>query len=509
MAPRWTERHKAVAASRRRLAELAERARGGVLPEAEGWERASLVLDLDGAAAAEPLLREVVERSPNHAGAHWVLGEILLARNDARGVSLIERAVDIDPSARGAGYDAIRRFYERRGEEELAARYERQAWEERDLFTLAEQERRGVSPSDEFAPHALPAEAVAAIREALARIDQVAEAYLGQKVMRYYSEDRLYVLGVRFRISWYKFRSQEWTRRLLQRIGETVPVPGQWFVIALEGDGKKIGDKLRALAGACVYGAGSLTTAAPRVNDAPPDLRPATPTPSQDDVPPELATPASAGVGVLDAFRVLWSPGALFERLRDRPRILMPMITIMILTLIIGLLSRPYVAASIVARAPDAVDPGGTATGQAILVALGMPIIALQLAFFLWLTVNLTGTATRYPALLSVQTHVMIVFILQWTAGLVLLMIRGVDGITAQTDLRPAFGLDLLMPPARGYLEAVLREVGVFAIWSVVLLGIGISKTHDASRKTGYVAAGAAFVATLAQLALDAWLARR
>jgi Zn-dependent protease with chaperone function len=124
IAPGWAQRHEAMAAARRRLNELTEKARSGSLPVEQALERAALVLDLDGSTPAEPLLREIVDQVPGHAGANWALGGILLGRNDEEGVRLIERAIAADDSARGAGYHLIRRFYERRGDEALARRYQ-------------------------------------------------------------------------------------------------------------------------------------------------------------------------------------------------------------------------------------------------------------------------------------------------------------------------------------------------------------------------------------------------
>jgi hypothetical protein len=216
---------------------------------------------------------------------------------------------------------------------------------------------------------------------------------------------------------------------------------------------------------------------------------------------------------VLDLFRVLYEPGAVFERLRDRPRVLVPMLAIVAMTLILGFLARPYVEAAITAvmaqqsqGAPSPVNPGTMATIQVVASSVFMPIIIVIGAAVLWVAVSLFAAEASYRKLLSVQTHAMTLYILQLAAGLVVLYMRGVESVTSQADVQPAFGLDLLFPDAKGYFGAVLKGVNLFSVWGVVVQGIGITKTHNTSPQTGYGAAGIAFMAGLLIFSLFALL---
>ena len=207
---------------------------------------------------------------------------------------------------------------------------------------------------------------------------------------------------------------------------------------------------------------------------------------------------------VLDLFRVLYEPGAVFERLRDRPRILVPMVSIVMLTLALGFVAKPYFEAALGAMmaqqaqgAANPMSPGTLATIQIVSASAFMPVVILIGAGILWVAVSLFGADASYRKLLSVQSHAMILYVAQLVAGIVVLSMRGVESVTSVADLQPAFGLDLLMPDAKGYLGAVLKGVNVFSVWGVVLQGIGITKTHNTSRETGYGAAAAGFVAAL------------
>jgi hypothetical protein len=120
--------------------------------------------------------------------------------------------------------------------------------------------------------------------------------------------------------------------------------------------------------------------------------------------------------------------------------------------------------------------------------------------------VSLFGEQASYRHLLSVASYATVLYILQVAAGFLVLALRGVESITSPMDLQPAFGLDLLFSGAKGYVGAVLKGVNVFSIWGVVVQGIGITKTHNTSRETGYGAAAVAFVIALLVFSLFALL---
>lgn len=215
---------------------------------------------------------------------------------------------------------------------------------------------------------------------------------------------------------------------------------------------------------------------------------------------------------VLDLFKVLYEPGAVFERVRDRPRVLVPMVTVVALSIVLGVLAMPFVRsafADIAARQAEA--SGGRAPDAGTMAALQiggsavfLPIAILLGAGILWIAVSLFGEDANYRKLLSVQTHAMILYIAQVATGLVVLTIQGVESVTSPADLQPPLGLDFVAPGATGYLGAVLKGVNVFSVWGVIVQGIGVTKTHNTSRETGYGAAALAFVVALLVFSLFA-----
>lgn len=205
---------------------------------------------------------------------------------------------------------------------------------------------------------------------------------------------------------------------------------------------------------------------------------------------------------VLDLVKVLYEPTAVFERVRDKPRFLVPVVTVMILSVIIGFLSLPYVKAAIApmlaqaaaARGGTAPDPGNIATWQIVGSAVFVPLFVALAAGILWVAVAIFGAEAKYRVLVSVAAYTSITYILQLVAGFAVLSMRGVESISSPLDLQPAFGLDLLAPGTTGYVGGILKGINLFSVWGCVLNGIGITTTHRTSKATGYGAAAIAFI---------------
>ncbi len=248
--PGWRAKHQADARGHARLKELEAKASAGPLPLKEAAERADLVLGLVGEAAAIEPLRAVLQLEPDHAAANYALGEVLLDLHDETGVQHIERAVTRDPSAREQGYQRIWAFYEAEGRTAEATEYRRRAWQQGDLLQLAAPERQDVTNRDRFIPHDLPDAKLSPIREVVAAAPDIAEAYLVRKDVTHMPEVPLYVLGVKMKLPWYRYRSQTKEQALVDRLVKEVPVPGQWFVVALNEHTAKIRKKMRKVPGA-------------------------------------------------------------------------------------------------------------------------------------------------------------------------------------------------------------------------------------------------------------------
>jgi hypothetical protein len=250
VAPGWRAKHELDVRQQQRLTTLEEKAVQEPLALGDAAERADLTLSLRGEAAAVEPLHAVLQLEPDHAAANYALGEILLDLHDEAGVQHIERAVTRDPSARAQGYQRIWAFYGAEGRSAEAAEYRRRAWQQGDLLDLAAPERKDVTGRDKFIPHELPEEQLALIRAVVTAAPDIAEAYFVRKAVTHMPEVPLYVLGVKMKLPWYRYRSQTKERALVDRLVQEVPVPGQWFVVALNDHTVKIRRKMRKVPGA-------------------------------------------------------------------------------------------------------------------------------------------------------------------------------------------------------------------------------------------------------------------
>ncbi len=204
---------------------------------------------------------------------------------------------------------------------------------------------------------------------------------------------------------------------------------------------------------------------------------------------------------VLDMFNVLHEPTAVFERLREKPRVLVPYLVIVALLMVIAFLMRPAYAAAfqgIIAELPPERAAAMNPERQTMFILLFTPVnVLIGLAIgagLLWVLTSMTGGDGRYKTLMSVLTHAYMTFVLVSVVTALVILTRGTETITSFQDMRPPIGLDLLAPNATGFVGGLLNAINPFSVWGVWLTGIGIAVTHKTSRGTGITVAAIAFL---------------
>jgi len=201
---------------------------------------------------------------------------------------------------------------------------------------------------------------------------------------------------------------------------------------------------------------------------------------------------------VLDLLRVLFSPGEVFERVRERPKFLLPWIGLSIIIILVAYMMMPFTQAAIASRMAQIAQQNPQAAAQAtkfqsiglafapVLLLIGLLISA----GLLWLLVMLlAGADAKFKTLLSVSCYIAVPTILLQVAGLVVLKMKGVDAVTSPDDLRPPLGLNLLAPGTGGFVGAFLAGINPFSLWSMVLTAIGVQVTHKTSKGAAYTVA--------------------
>lgn len=249
----WTERHQFVGEAEQGLVTLEEKAKTSELTVDERWDRARFTAGTQGNEAAIPLLKEVLEVTPDHAGANFALGQALLEQGDEAGIKHLESAMGKDVNATPAGCELIFNFLNSRERSKDAEVYRQRAIEYYEKVELGRQERENISVHDHFKSHGLTREALEALRAQLANIPRLGSAYLVQKVVKHFPDQPSYVLGVISSGGWYTMQSNRRDQKLIDELAANVNFTGYTFIIALEHNYKPLRKVFKKIAGAQIY----------------------------------------------------------------------------------------------------------------------------------------------------------------------------------------------------------------------------------------------------------------
>jgi hypothetical protein len=208
---------------------------------------------------------------------------------------------------------------------------------------------------------------------------------------------------------------------------------------------------------------------------------------------------SGSGGALADLIRVLYEPTAVFERVRERPRFLMPFLGLCAIQIVLYLVNLPFLKVAMQAQMAQAPaggpDPSKFLAIGAAFIPVGLAIAFLLGGLILWVLVSVVGGEGKFGTLLSVATYASVpTVIVLAIVGTIVLRLQGTGQITSPQDMQPALGLDLLVPGATGFLGAALKAVNPFGLWGLVLTAIGVSTTHRLSKGSGYVVATIAFL---------------
>lgn len=239
----WKERH-AVASNRQGQLQRMEAHTEGPLsdnPEVL-WERATLLLQVNGDAAAEPLLRQLLALKPAHHHAALQLGRILLKRGVGEGESLLLRLLDTEEVFMVSG-EMLTQHYVRTGQEQQ--RRELQVTLDRleKQYQEASREESSIRASDEFSAEGLTDCDLTGLREALCGAGTT-RAWLARKVIKSAPSRRVFILVVTTKRGWTDRSASTRDEALARNLARTVTLPGRFLVIhpasALSGVAKAV-----------------------------------------------------------------------------------------------------------------------------------------------------------------------------------------------------------------------------------------------------------------------------
>jgi hypothetical protein len=211
------------------------------------------VIDLQGDAAAVPVLQQILGLRPGHVAANFCLGRHMIGENDAGGEAYLERAMAEDEELVAKGCGLLHAFFRRTGRADRVRETEVRLDRHEAAMAASQVERASVTAADHLIPHGLDDTQLENARSLLAGQSGVTAAYLVQKRMRHFQKQRLFVLCIEGRRAWYRHSDGELEQAAVNALVGKVRLPGRVLVISSSGGFAPLGKKVRIVPGARIY----------------------------------------------------------------------------------------------------------------------------------------------------------------------------------------------------------------------------------------------------------------
>lgn len=207
--------------------------------------------------------------------------------------------------------------------------------------------------------------------------------------------------------------------------------------------------------------------------------------------PLDPSTGAQASIPSLPVrvVQVFTSPGKLFDALKERPVWLGVLVVLIVVGVVAGFLVPEEAWRSMIAdQMPPDADPEqieGTvrfwSTVGPVLGVILTPVSIALVAGLLILAYNVVlGGEASFRQLFSATTHAYVILTVGGLVGLGLLAATGEQQVMSPALLLPEMG--------EGYLARFLERINIFALWTIVVLGIAVSRIYPKRSAGGGIA---------------------
>jgi Zn-dependent protease with chaperone function len=248
----WSERHEEIKKSGKRLAELEEHAKTRALTVDEQWERAVAVAENQDEKASIPFLRALLQETPDHGGANFALGSILLSQDNAEGIPYLEKTMNDAPDIAQRACELISGFYLEQGNNELGEEFRKRAEAHYQKAQRLQEQALKFTPKDNFAPHDLAEDRIKELKAQLAKVYGLAAAYLVRKIIDG-SDQSIYVLAVVAGYTWKDGVSGKHVDALFDELSGKVELPSPIAILSLDGQHAYLLDRISRVAGAQLF----------------------------------------------------------------------------------------------------------------------------------------------------------------------------------------------------------------------------------------------------------------
>ncbi|MDT2047991.1 MULTISPECIES: Yip1 family protein [Bacillaceae] len=204
---------------------------------------------------------------------------------------------------------------------------------------------------------------------------------------------------------------------------------------------------------------------------------------------PEIATTEQEQGPKPSVFKFIFSPGAEFDKMKQRPAIVASLILVILLSAAAFALSTitPENLASLqeLGLEPDDSMKLFSMIGAGIGALIVTPIAMLIGAGILLLIVKIGKGTAKYKHMFSLTAFITFITMLGLLLNTVIAVVAGTG--TNITSLNGLVG-------AEGAVGGVLASIEIFSIWSLILTAMGLQKVGGLSKKAAIIIASVFFV---------------
>jgi Zn-dependent protease with chaperone function len=251
MSENWKANFDYLQNAQKRLEELGEKE---TLSADELFEKAGLVAERQGNAAALPLVRQLLEIQPEHAEANYIFGGILLENDDESGFEYLDKAMRLDQRWKLAASEIAFDYLRRKGRHEEAKQYIETIENQQEIVQKAEKERSAVYPTDNFEPHRLADETLELITKKISYHEEIASAYLASKKVQYFPETPLHILFLTFKNNLPKGSGAVSAQDVVDTIGNQAGELGIQYIYAFGKNDEQYKNKIAAIEKSKIFG---------------------------------------------------------------------------------------------------------------------------------------------------------------------------------------------------------------------------------------------------------------
>ena len=247
----WNESHAQSNEAKRQLAKLEAEAERRPLTVEEQWQRVALLSQVQDDTATVPLLQAILRDHPDHVGAHFALGAILLDQQNAEGVDHLEKAMQLNPATTGEASTRLAGFYFEQGNKELAETFRKRAAEHQEKEERLREQALNFSARDTLLPHELSEVVLKEIQAQLDKVRGLSEAFLFRKVIE--GSEHVYVLAFLVGYSWVGGVSDKHFQPVFEDLVQVTALPSPLVTLPLDLFHGDLLPKIKAVPGAAIY----------------------------------------------------------------------------------------------------------------------------------------------------------------------------------------------------------------------------------------------------------------